>query len=198
MGRLVLRHHQVLQGGREYWLLEGGHLLWPGQLAPGLQLFDLVQPLGSLGRRVQAAPGRHIQPDSRACLAEAVDGPANVLTGIRGHQLANVQRHVAKVADGVNARGLLQDLAVVEELHAEAGVVDGLNLGLKVGGLALGEGGIALELGEELGGSGGHLLHLKAGDAAAGLQLSHLLPTLRVLRIQQQALPCCKINMTIL
>ena len=51
----------------------------------------------------------------------------------------------------------------MEELDPEVWIVDGFNLGLEVGVLALLEGGQALQLGQEGGGRDGVLLNLQPG-----------------------------------
>ena len=78
-------------------------------------------------------------------LSHLVDGLARIVPLILRHQVLDVQRNVAEVEGGVEARGRLQRLAVVEPLDTQIGIVDRLNASLDVSGATLGQLGRALQ-----------------------------------------------------
>ena len=103
---LVLLLLDVLQRQREHRLLEASDLFigLPGLTA--LQLPDFLQALGPLRGCVEDILADDAEADGGESLAVLVVGAALVLAGVGLDQLGDVQSHVAKVTQGVNAGSL--------------------------------------------------------------------------------------------
>ena len=105
-GALVLLLLEVLQRQREHRLLEAPDLFigLPGLTA--LELADLLQTLRPLRGCVKDILARDGETDAGESLSVLVVGSALVLAGVGLDQLGDVQSHVAKVTEGVDAGSL--------------------------------------------------------------------------------------------